>query len=284
MNEPISVVYAGNEGIFDGILISLSSLSEHTGRPVHAYILTMDLSEQNARFTPVTERQRAFLASVLCEKNEKSRVFLLDVGALYRETLYTSPNAKSAYTPYAMLRLLLDRLPVPTKLLYLDADTLVTGDIDPLWETDVSDCEFAAVLDHYGKIFMGYHYINTGVMLLNLPRIRETRLFSRCIDRLCRRRIFLPDQTALNRLVKRKKLLPVCFNEQKFDRDGTVIRHFSKTIIWHPFFPFFYTKNIKPWQTERVKTELTDRYNDALDRYLSLKERYEKEMTPCEIP
>ncbi|MBQ8174001.1 MAG: hypothetical protein IJ009_01220 [Clostridia bacterium] len=279
MSEPISVVYAGNEGIFDGILISLSSLVEHTPHPIHAYVLTMDLSEQNERFTPVTEHQRAFLEEVVQEKHGESRVTLLDVGSLYRKTLYHSPNAKSAYTPYAMLRLLLDRLPVPNKLLYLDADTLVTADVTPLWEEDVTAYEFAAVLDYYGKIFMGYHYINTGVMLLNLDNIRKTNLFARCIDRLCRRRIFLPDQTALNRLVKRKKLLPVCYNEQKHDRDGTVIRHFSKTIIWHPFFPFFYTKNIKPWQTERVRTELTDRYNDTLDRYLRLKERIEKEIS-----
>lgn len=277
MADPIAVVYAGNEGVFDGILISLLSLSEHTKSPVHAYILTMTLTEQNEKFTPITQRQRAFLENTLRDANRESRVTLLDVTDLYRETLLHSPNALSDYTPYALLRLLLDRLPVPDKLLYLDADTVVAGDITPLWETDIRDCEFAAALDHYGKIFLGYHYINTGVMLLNLPQIRTTRLFARCIDRLNRRRIFLPDQTAMNRGVKRKKLLPGKYNEQKRDHADTVIRHFSKTIIWHPFFPFFYTKNIKPWQVDRVKNEVTNRYNDTLDRYLILKSQFEKE-------
>ena len=81
----------------------------------------------------------------------------------------------------------------------------------------------------------------------------------------------------MNRLVKRKRLLPGKYNEQKRDHADTVIRHFSKTIIWHPFFPFFYTKNVKPWQVECVKNEVTNRYNDILDRYLDLKSQFEKE-------
>lgn len=67
-------------------------------------------------------------------------------------------------------------------------------------------------------------------------------------------KIFLPDQTALNRLVKKKLLLPAKYNEQKHFRDDTVIQHFSKTILW---LPYFHTRNIKPWQTEAVQTVLT---------------------------
>ena len=119
---------------------------------------------------------------------------------------------------------------------------------------------------------MGYHYINTGVLLLNLDKIRKTELFEKCIKMLNKRRIFLPDQTALNRKSKYKKILERKYNEQKsYLRDDTVIQHFSKTIIWYPFFPFFYTKNIKPWQCELVKSELTRKYDDILDEYLSLK-------------
>ena len=89
----------------------------------------------------------------------------------------------------------------------------------------------------------------------------------------------MPDQTVLNRKVKKKKLLKRQFNEQKkYDRDDTVIQHFSKTIIWHPFFPFFYTKNIKPWNVDRVKNELTNKYNDILDEYLDLKSKFESEV------
>ena len=278
MSERMAIVYGGNRGIFDGILISLLSLTEKTSVPIDVYILTMTLTDRDARFVPIDEEQRAFLEGVCRRSNADSRVYIKDVGKLYREHLMDSPNAVSDYTPYALIRLLLCKLDgLPEKLLYLDADTVINRDLTELWETDVSEVEFAAALDHYGRIFMGYHYVNSGVMLLNMRKIRETRLFERCIDRLNRRRIFLPDQTALNRLVKKKKLLPRKYNEQKHFYEDTVIQHFTKTIIWHPFFPFFYTRNITPWQVGDVRSTLTHKYDALLDRYLALKGEFEND-------
>lgn len=275
MNKPLTLVYAGNRAIFDGILISLLSVSDNTDHPLQVFVLTMDLTDRNEKFLPLTEEQRAFLETVLKRKNTKSTVSLVDVGGLYREYLIDSPNTKTAYTPYSMIRLFLDRIDgIPEKVLYLDADTVAEGDISELFFTELDGAEFGAVLDHYGKIFMGYHYINSGVMLLDLARIKETGLFRKCIDALNKRRIFLPDQTALNRKVKKKKLLSRKFNEQKSFCEGTVIRHFTKTIIWHPFFPFFYTKNIKPWNTDGVR-DMTNRYDSLLSKYEQLKGEYD---------
>ena len=270
--ERISVVYAGNRGIFDGILISALSLVKKTHGPVDIYILTMDLSDHNEKYLPIDERCRDFLCDVCRRENPDCRVILKDVGALYREHLIDSPNAQSSYTPYALLRLLLDLTEgMPRRLLYLDADTVINEDVHELFCTELDGAEFAAAFDHYGKIFMGPGYVNSGVMVLDLEQIKKTRLFEKCRAALNKRKIFLPDQTALNRYVKKKKILHRRFNEQKRFCDGTVIQHFSMTIIWHPFFPFFYTKNIKPWQTERVRAELTHKYDGLLDEYLTLK-------------
>ena len=93
-NDKISIVYAGNYGIFDGILISSLSLIKHTKSPVDVYILTMDLTEKNENFKKITEHQRAFLESVLKKSNENNRVIILDVLDLYKENLIDSPNAK----------------------------------------------------------------------------------------------------------------------------------------------------------------------------------------------
>lgn len=280
-NDTISVAFAGNEGIFDGMLISTLSLISHNSCPVDIYILTMTLTEKGDKFTAVTEKQRAFLEKACKRVNEKSRVILLDTTELYRKHLLDCPNGDS-YTPYALIRLFLDEFDVPSKILYLDTDTVINGDISELWQTDISDCEFAGVLDHYGKIFMGIkclcRYVNSGVLLMNMDKIRETALFKKCIRKLAKRKVFLPDQTVLNRYVKKKRLLLRKFNEQKhFDRDDTIIQHFSMTIIWHPFFPFFYTKNIKPWHTDRVRSELTHKYDDVLDKYILLKKELESE-------
>lgn len=271
----ISLLYAGNAGVFNGLLISALSTVKHTREACAVYLLTMELTEQSPAFRPLTERHRAFLEQIYTAANPESRVYLIDVGQFYREALLHSPNAQTGYTPYCFLRLFADRLPqIPEKILYLDTDTLINGDLAPLFHTDIAGYELAAVLDYYGKWFMGYHYFNSGVMLLNMAEIRRTGLFRKTVARCARKRIFLPDQTALNRLIKRKLLLPGKYNEQKHFPEDTVIQHFTKTILW---FPFFHTRNIKPWQTEQVKTVLTNKYNDILQAYLLQKQTFESE-------
>ncbi|MGM9665030.1 MAG: glycosyltransferase family 8 protein [Eubacteriales bacterium] len=271
----ISILYGGNSGAFDGMMISLISLVKHTKEPIDVYILTMDLTDKNPAFAPVCEDQRAFLDKICKEVNGESSVTLIDVGDLYRERLFSSPNAETSYTPYTLLRLLACEISsLPKKILYLDTDTVINKDISELWNTDVENYEFAASLDYYGKIFMGYKYVNAGVLLLNLDMIKKTGLFDRAIDLLNRKKIFLPDQTALNRLVKKKLVLDTKYNEQKHFKDDTVIQHFAKTIIW---FPYFHTRNIKPWNVEGVKS-LTDKYNDVLELYQIKKQDFEKEI------
>ena len=271
----ISILYGGNSGAFDGMMISLISLVKHTKEPLDVYILTMDLTDKKPAFAPICEKQRAFLEQICKEVNIKSSVVLIDVGDLYRENLFNSPNAETSYTPYALLRLLACKIScLPKKILYLDTDTVINKDISELWNTDIENYELAAALDYYGKIFMGYKYVNTGVLLLNLDMIKTTGLFDRAIDLLNRKKIFLPDQTALNRLVKKKLVLDAKYNEQKHFKDDTVIQHFAKTIIW---FPYFHTRNIKPWNVEGVKS-LTDKYNDVLDIYQIKKQDFEKEI------
>lgn len=274
----ISIMYSGNAGIFDGILISALSTVRHTKECLDVYLLTMDLHEKHPNYTPIDERQRRFIEDIYRSVNGDSRVTLLDVGNFYRETLLDSPNAETDYTPYSFLRLFADRLPeLPDKVLYLDADTVINGDISPLFHTDVEGYEYAAVLDFYGKRFMGYHYINSGVMLLNMVELRKTELLKRAVDLCAKTKLFLPDQTALYRLTKSKYLLPRKYNEQKrYDKEDTVIQHFTKTILW---LPRFHTRNIKPWQVEEVRAVLTHRYDDLLDEYLTQKEKFGKSRT-----
>ncbi len=261
----IPILFAGNRGVFDGMVISTLSIVRHTTSPLSIYLLTMDLSDRNPAFLPIDETQRAYIETICRDVNPESRVTLLDVGEMYRETMLESPNAETGYTPYCFLRLYADRLALPDRVIYLDTDTVLCQDIRELYEQELDGCELAGVRDRYGCRFFGINYMNSGVLLLDLARIRETGLFRRAIALCAKKKIFLPDQTAINRLVKRKKLLPRRFNEQKHERQDTVIRHFSMTIRWIPF----RTQNVKPWQVDRVHDILGTHYYDViLDDYL----------------
>ena len=271
----LPIIYSGNKGIFDGVLISLLSIIENTSDNVNVYIFTMDLTEQNEKFQPITPSQCSYLDSICKEKNPNSFVRLVDVGEYYKETMLDSPNTKTSYTPYTFLRLYADRLDfLPDKVLYLDTDTVCAKDISILLNTDISDYEFAGSLDHYGKHFIDPTYINAGVLLFNLKKIRETGLFKKCLNMLKEKKVFLPDQTALNKMAESKLIIDGVFNEQKhYNDENTVVQHFAKTIKW---LPYFHTKNIKPWHTEKVKKELTDKYNHILDIYEQRKKDFKE--------
>ncbi len=265
-DEPISILYAGNSGVFDGMVISLLGLTRHHTGPLRVFVMTMDLTDLHPDYMPIREEQRAYLESLCRAVCDESRVTLLDMGEHYRATMLDSPNGQTSYTPYCFLRLYADRVPeLPDRLIYLDTDTLPVGDLRELWEVELSGEELAGVRDFYGHRFFGVRYLNSGVLLLDLVRIRETGLFRRAIKACATEKIFLPDQTAINRFSVRKRILSRRFNEQKRRRSDTLIRHFSMNILW---FPYFRTRNIKPWQVESVRTVLKDRsYDDVLDDY-----------------
>jgi len=74
-------------------------------------------------------------------------------------------------------------LPQYDKILYLDGDILVNGDLTELYETDISDAYLGAVSDMLAVATYGYqkrlgivNYFNSGVMLLDSARMRQERL------------------------------------------------------------------------------------------------------------
>ncbi len=268
----LPILYAGNGRVFDGILISLLSVIKHCDANLDVWVLTMDLRDIDEAYAPITEKQRAFLEDICREKNPESRVHLYDAGQHYRDTLLHAPNQNTQYTPFAFLRLYATHIQdLPDLVLYLDTDTVAMDDISKFFSIPMENHEFAGVRDHYGCHFFGINYINSGVLLLNLKQIRKTRLFENCLELCGRKKIFLPDQTALNRLVKAKKILPRCYNEQKKIRKNTIIRHFSMTIRWIPF----RTQNIKPWNIDGIHNILhVTEIDDILESYLSLKNKF----------
>ena len=262
----INIMFAGNYKVFDGILIASMSILKHCKEPITAYMLTMDLSEQNPNNKPLSNEHIAYLDALYKEANKESKVIAVDVRDVFLKSLDNSPNKESFYTPYALLRLLAEDLDIiPDKVLYLDADIVANGNIKELYDIDIEKYEIAGVRDYYGKFFFYPRYLNSGVLLMNMKRIRETKLLSRAMTLCNTKKVFLPDQTAINKYAKKKLILKSRFNEQKKLKKDTVIRHFSMTL---KFFPKFKKQNIKPWHIDQVHEVLKiHEFDDILDRY-----------------
>ena len=89
--------------------------------------------------------------------------------------------------------------------------------------------------------------------------------------------MFMPDQTALNKLASGKKICDRRFNEQRRTKTETVFRHFSTTFR---FFPRFRTVTVKPWDTERVHSVLSiHEFDGILNEYLKMKSLYKAKET-----
>lgn len=263
----IHLLYCGNRRVFDGCYISALSAAIYASEPLTVSILTMDLSDMDPRFLPITPAQGAVLERALRCHRKESLVRCIDGGALFRREMSESPNLGSSYTPYAMLRLFADLLPLPDRVLYLDVDTVCHGDIAPLFHLDLQGAEYGAAPDYLGRIFIRRDYVNSGVLLLDLARIRRTGLFGRA-RRVCATvHSSFPDQNALYEAGGHCLRLPRCYNEQRKARSSTVIRHFSKTVR---LFPYFRILNVKPWQTDRLYRVCDPApYHQVLDQYQS---------------
>ncbi|HKL83930.1 MAG TPA: glycosyltransferase [Bacilli bacterium] len=266
----MNIVYAGNKNVFDGLLISLLSLIEVNQQALRVYVLTMDLQELDKDYIAIPQSDLTFIENQLKRVNQDSRIIRVDVKETFQTYLGQSKNLVNRYTPYALLRLLLDRVSIiPDKVLYLDTDTVINKSITGLYNTDIAQYEYAAVKDRYGRFFFNPFYCNTGVLLLNMAMIRKTNLFKKVVDLLNTKKVFLSDQTGINKMTKRKKILSRKFNEQKNVRQDTVIRHFS---MQFRLFPKFHFVNIKPWHIDKVHDMYhCHEFDHILTKYQTLK-------------
>lgn len=262
-------MFAGNSKVYDGLLIASLSIVKHCKEPITVFVLTMDLTEKDDSYLAINNEQIETLNKIYRSVNSDSSVLAIDVRDLYLSQLYNSPNEMTSYTPYALLRLLAEYIgDIPDKVLYLDADIVASGDISILYNINVDKYEIAGVRDYYGRFFFYPNYLNSGVLLMNMKKIRQTKMLSNALNMCKSKKVFLPDQTAINKYARKKKFLPSKFNEQKKLKDDTIIRHFSMTI---KFFPKFRTQNIKPWNIDKVHSVLgITEFDDILDEYIRI--------------
>lgn len=272
----MNILFCGDKNIADGLMMSLLSLTEHCSESLRVFVLTMNYRDDESVCEALPESLAVFLNEFLKKKNPLSSLELIDVSAHFRREV-PSANIKTRFTPGCMLRLYADEVEdIPSKILYLDNDVLCREDILELYHTDISNCEMAGVPDYYGKWFFStpfkHDYLNSGVLLLNMDRIRATRLFVKSRQRCREKQMFMPDQSALNTLCVMKKILSRKYNEQRKLKHDTVIQHFTTSFR---FFPYIHTVTAKPWQIDKLHNVLgLYCYDELFEKYKQLKREY----------
>lgn len=254
----MNILFCGDSNIEKGIYLSTLSICKHMPPP-SVYILTASVGSHTAINETFTKR---------LEYLTGCKVFLRDISEEFSSYLPLA-NMNTRFTPLCMLRLFADKVEeIPDKVLYLDADVLCRGDFSDFYDADVSDIEICGVPDRYGKWFFGnilkHDYLNSGVLLMNLKNIRSSGLFEKCRV-LCRdKKMFMPDQSALNKLAVKQKANRR-YNEQGKIKKDTVFKHFT---TFFKLFPYVRAVTVKPWDVSKLHSELKiHEFDDIIRRY-----------------
>lgn len=202
------------------------------------------------------------------------------------------------YTIGAMFRVMLpELLPELSKVIYLDADILVNRDIKELWDVDIENYYMAAVKDVFvnngsvrpvvvksGEV-EAERYFNSGVLYMNLERIRELGNMRHMILEYLKKASGsdLPDQDALNVIYGSQTLfLDGLWNyfarpvQESGERElKKCVYHFvgTRCILYScSAMDLLYYETIKhtPWGDEPARVYLEKAFNRVNDRISQL--------------
>lgn len=122
--------------------------------------------------------------------SDKASIFFYELSDLLLklDKTYNIPKtiSISAYARLFLSEILNTRI---SKIIYADCDAIFMKSLEKLWSIDITDFSLAGVLDHVGidnKLKIGLQedspYINSGFLLINLEKWRQTRAQQKMIS------------------------------------------------------------------------------------------------------
>lgn len=234
-NEPISVSFNVSENYVQHLAVVAVSILTNAPRSAFVFhVLTREMSEATRARLARIERD--------CPRC-RFEVHLVDF-SLFENM----PSPLEHVSRDARFRILLPQiLAKDRRTIYMDVDVLVIGDITPLASVDLGDAMLGGVIDNYApsKELMDYRtkelglrpdtqYVNSGVLVMDLEKLRRFDFSSKCFATIERLRDVLSfvDQDTINIVAEGHiKVLPERWNCQNRARtlqgERPVIRHFT---------------------------------------------------------
>lgn len=187
----ISIAFSPNW--YEHILVELHALFTTNKAPIKVYLLSDQLFD-------------------VPDFGDGYEVESINMGEIFDKAIPSQVNVSTRFTKYSMYRLLLPALLKEDKVLYIDADALVVGDISGLYNIDMGDNLLVGCIDL--GIAPGYKesiglsgndpYLNAGVILMNLAEMRRLGLDKQMIETANTKYYLGHDQCILNTVCKGK--------------------------------------------------------------------------------
>ena len=270
MNDKIDICFSVNEGYVEHLSATIISILRNESYSARRYRFNILVSKL---FTDDTLKR--LRKDIEAEGGDWGNVVfhVIDASLFKGLGLAISYITKETYYRYLIPNIISQA----KKAIYLDADLVLVGKgLTKLWNIDIDDFYMAGVEDSYvlrmgHKEKIGLHegdcYVNAGVLLLNLEKMRKENKVEELIDCTLRNqdKFEYQDQDALNVVFKGKvKSIPVGFNVTS---DTLLLRGgdglLEEDVIVH------FTGKEKPWGGGRYHTKSIILQNHLDDLYYS---------------
>ncbi len=264
--ENIPIFFTIDDGYTPFLAVALQSLIENASKNYNYCIKVLH--------TNVCEEHKKQIKKYECKNVNIEFVDLSYYIEKVKDKLYT----RDYYTNTTYFRLFLPELyPQYDKVVYLDSDIIVVGDISELYNVDMGTNLITAAPDdiiQYNKVFQDYaelvvgvakyqHYFNAGVLLMNLDQLRKFKFQEKFLYLLGTVKFSVAqDQDYLNRLCKGRTTL--------ISHDWNVMPYVNEETKKEDIKLIHYNFAYKPWHFEDVT------YNEYFWKYAQKTEFYDE--------
>lgn len=249
--EVIPIFYAVDDGYVPFLAVSIHSLIENSSKEYYYAIKVL--------YTNICEENKK---KILKYERDNVKIEFVDLN-YYIEEIKDKLFTRDYYTKTTYFRLFIPNIyPQYNKVIYLDSDTVLLGDVAELYLQDMGSNLVAVVPDDIiqnEEIFQEYvekvvgvadyrKYFNAGVLVMNLDEMRKSKFQEKFLYLLETVKFaVVQDQDYLNRLCKgRTKILENGWNRMPVPNNKTKV---EKLNLIH------YNLNYKPWHYDGVVYE-----------------------------
>jgi len=255
-----SVCYSLDLNYLEQLSCSIASMlsNARADESIKFYILCSDLNYEAQKQIETLRKIKQFEIEYIKVNNSdfSELPMLKEKGGNYAAYHVTKPTYYRFKLP--------DLLKNLNKVLYLDCDAIIKGNLEPLFMLDLKDYSAAAVIDadfekEAERLGLS-RYFNAGVMLINLEYWRENNISSKLFDfaRLNKEKIIWQDQDILNSVLKNTIFeMPEIWNYQYFQYETPSPEAAAKSVILH------LAGRFKPWIIP-FESEIYDLYYEYL--------------------
>lgn len=264
-NQQIPICFATDDNYVPFLTVALASLLDNSSKDnfYKIYVLTSHLSQEN-------------MDSILKQQKENSSIEFVQLSKEL-DKVQDMFHLRDYYSKETYYRIFIPNLfPQYQKVLYLDCDITVLGDVSELYNTQIHGYYVGAVQEEVMQTFEVFgnyvekadginrkNYFNAGILLINCRRWRNKLIAERFVDLLNRYTFrVVQDEDYLNVLCKENiKWLPLGWNKTSYKNEAFNDKDL-KIIHWKI--------NWRPWKYKDVL------YEEYFWKYAKMTDFYDK--------